>query len=57
MNNTYKIRTIEEVRTLIEYIIEAETEEEAKNLIRYCDDGKVIDEDLTYYEIISVDEM
>lgn len=53
--STFKIRTIEEVRYLIEHIIEAESEEEARSIL-CMHEGKIIDEDLTNYYILEIIE-
>lgn len=53
----YKVEVVEEIRYHIMFEVEADSEEGAKNIV--MDDvveGDIIDQDITYYDILGVHE-
>lgn len=56
---TYKVKVVQEVRTIIEYEIEADNEEQAKDKVYGLDpsEGDEVWDDLTYFDILDVKEV
>lgn len=55
---TYKVKVVEEIRYNIEFDIEADSREEACNIVRDgILEGEIIEEDITYFDIIDVHEV
>lgn len=55
--NTYKVKVVEEIRYHITFEVEAESKEQAKNIImENIVEGEIEDEDITYFDIISINE-
>ena len=53
---TYKIVALEEIRYTVVYEIEARSEEEAKNIVsNETNEGSIVNQDMTYFEIIDVE--
>lgn len=52
----YYVRTLKEVRTVVEYEIEAESLKEAKNLAWDLDeeDGNLLEDDCSDFEILDI---
>jgi len=56
--NTYRVKVIEEIRYHIDFEVEAESEKQAKDIIREDTiEGEITEEDMTYFEILSVDKL
>ena len=54
----YKVKVIEEIRYNIIFEVEADSEEEATNIV--TDDileGNIIDEEVTYFDITDIQEI
>ena len=54
----YKVKVVEEIRYNIEFDVEADSKEEACDIVR--DDileGEIIEEDITYFDIVDVHEV
>ena len=54
----YKVKVVEEIRYNIEFDVEANSKEEACDIVR--DDileEKIIEEDITYFDIVDVHEV
>jgi len=56
---TYKVKVVQEVRTIVEYEIEADNEEQAKDKVYGLDpsEGDEVWDDLTYFDILDVKEV
>lgn len=56
---TYKVKVVQEVRTIIEYEIEADNEEQAKDKVYGLDpsEGDEVWDDLTYFDILDIKEV
>ena len=53
----YKVKVVEEIRYHITYEVEADSEDEAKDLVMgEVIEGDIEEQDITYYDILSVDE-
>ena len=53
----YKVKVVEEIRYHITYEVEANSEDEAKDLVMgEVVEGDIEEQDITYYDILSVDE-
>jgi hypothetical protein len=53
----YKVKVVEEIRYHITYEVEADSEDEAKDLVMgEVVEGDIEEQDITYYDILSVDE-
>jgi hypothetical protein len=53
----YKVKVVEEIRYHITYEVEADSEDEAKDLVMgEIVEGDIEEQDITYYDILSVDE-
>lgn len=56
---TYKVKVVQEVRTIIEYEIEADNEDQARDKVYGLDpsEGNEVWDDLTYFDILEVNEV
>ena len=56
---TYKVKVVQEVRTIIEYEIEADNEKQARDEVYGLDpsEGNEVWDDLTYFDILDVEEV
>ena len=55
---TFEVRTIEEIRYIKSYTVEAETREEARQIVLDEEiEGKDISDDCTYFDIITINEL
>lgn len=56
---TYKVKVVQEVRTIIEYEIEADNAEQARDKVYFLDpsEGDEVWDDLTYFDILDVKEV
>lgn len=56
---TYKVKVVQEVRTIIEYEIEADNEEQARDKVYGLDpsEGNEVWDDLTYFDILDIEEV
>lgn len=56
---TYMVKVVQEVRTIVEYEIEADNEEQAKDKVYGLDpsEGDEVWDDLTYFDILDVKEV
>lgn len=56
---TYKVKVVQEVHTIIEYEIEADNEEQAKDKVYGLDpsEGNEVWDDLTYFNILDIEEV
>ena len=53
----YKVKVVEEIRYHITYEVEADSEDEAKDLVMgEVVEGDIEEQDITYYDILSIDE-
>ena len=53
----YKVKVVEEVRYHITYEVEADSKDEAIDLVMgEVIEGDIEEQDITYYDILSVDE-
>ncbi len=53
----YKVKVVEEIRYHITYEVEADSEDEARDLVMgEVVEGDIEEQDITYYDILSVDE-
>jgi hypothetical protein len=56
---TYKVKVVQEVRTVIEYEIEADNEDQAREIACGLEptDGEETWSDLTYFDILDIKEV
>ena len=56
----YSVKVVKEIRHFLEFEVEADSSQEAKNIawnLGEEDTGKEIDQDCTYYEVLEVNEI
>ena len=56
----YSVKVVKEVRHFLEFEVEADSSQEAKNIawnLGEEDTGKEIDQDCTYYEVLEANEI